>query len=117
MKHNNDFKHDLEVGQVKERELGDLLENKTIEVKRDLIAKDTGNVFIEYECRGAPSGLSTTKADFHCIAVEHLFIILSTDKLKEIVRPYIGTKKDVLGGDSNLSRGILLPLKQLIDTL
>jgi len=38
MKHNNDFQHDLEVGQVKEKELADLLENKTIEVKRDLIA-------------------------------------------------------------------------------
>jgi len=114
MKHNNDFQHDLEVGQVKEKELADLLENKTIEVKRDLIAKDTGNVFIEYECREKPSGIATTKADFHCIAVEHLYIILSTEKLKDIVRPYFGTDRDVLGGDSNRSKGIKLPLKQLI---
>ena len=36
MKHNGDFRHDLEVGQVKEKELADIFEGSTIEVKRDL---------------------------------------------------------------------------------
>ena len=48
MKHNNDFKYDLEVGQLKESELGDMLSNSKIEVKYDLRAKETGNVFVEY---------------------------------------------------------------------
>jgi len=110
----SNFSHDLEVGQVKEKELDDILRNKLIEVKTDFIAKDTGNVFIEYECRGKPSGIAKTNADFYCIAVEHLLIILPTDKLKDIVRPFLGTNKDRLGGDNNLSKGILLPIKILI---
>ena len=110
----SNFKYDLEVGQVKEKELADILQNKTIEVKRDLMTKDTGNVFIEYECRGKPSGISKTKSDFYCIAVEYMFIILPTKKLKNIVRPFIGTSRDVVGGDDNLSKGILLSTKELI---
>jgi len=110
----NDFKYDLEVGQVKEKELADILQNKTIEVKTDLIAKDTGNVFIEYEYKGNPSGIAKTKSDFYCIAVEHLLIILPTNKLKDIVRPLFGTNKDRVGGDDNLSKGICLPLTTLI---
>tara|TARA_R100001163_G_C5063342_1_gene200603 strand:- start:263 stop:616 length:354 start_codon:yes stop_codon:yes gene_type:complete len=110
----SDFKYDLEVGQVKEKELAEILQNKTIEVKTDLMAANTGNVFIEYECRGKPSGLSTTKSDFYCIAIEYLLIILPTAKLKEVVRPFLRTSRDVKGGDDNLSKGILLPIKTLI---
>ena len=110
----SDFKYDLEVGQVKEKELAEILQGKTIEVKRDLMTKHTGNVFIEYECRGKPSGIAKTKADFYCIAIEDVFIILPTNNLKDIVRPFIGTTRDVKGGDDDLSKGILLPLKILI---
>lgn len=35
-----------------------------IEVKEDVRTKDTGNVVIECESRGKPSGIRTTKADF-----------------------------------------------------
>ena len=38
MKYNNDFQFDLKVGQAKEIELGNILNDKTIEVKYDLIA-------------------------------------------------------------------------------
>jgi hypothetical protein len=108
----SDFKYDLEVGQVKEKELAEILQGKTIEVKRDLMTKHTGNVFIEYEWE--KSGIAKTKADFYCIAIEDVFIILPTNNLKDIVRPFIGTNKDVKGGDDDLSKGILLPLKILI---
>ena len=33
MNYNNDFKYDLKVGQTKEQELGDIFNNKTVEVK------------------------------------------------------------------------------------
>ena len=52
MKYCSDFKYDLEIGQVKEKELGDIFNNSTIEVKNDLSAHKTGNVFVEYESRG-----------------------------------------------------------------
>lgn len=111
---NNDFKYDLAVGQVKEKELAEALSNKTIEVKRDLATKRTGNVFIEYEYRGNPSGIARSEADYYAFAIEDSFIILPTEKLKEVCRKYLGTKKDIKGGDDLQSKGILLPLQELI---
>lgn len=37
---------------------------KGIEVKSDLMSKDTGNIVVEIEFNGKPSALSTTKADY-----------------------------------------------------
>ena len=114
MEYCSDFRYDLEVGQVAEAGLADTFENKKIEVKRDLKAKETGNIFIEYESRGKPSGLATTQSDFYCFVVEDLHIMLPTSQLKNIARSYIGTGRDVRGGDNNTSKGILLRLKDLI---
>ena len=115
MKHNSDFKYDLEVGRVAERILEKLLENKTIEVKRDLQAINTGNIYVEYESRDKPSGLAHTKADYYCyfITAGRMFLI-ETEELKELCRKYIGTDRDRRGGDSDTSKGILLPLTDLI---
>lgn len=114
MNFNSDFKYDLEVGQVAEKELARLL-GKRIEVKNDQKAHITGNVFIEYESRGKKSGIATSEAEYYCIVVRgDRFIILPSKQLKQICRKYIGTKRDVLGGDSNTSKGILLPLKDLL---
>ena len=110
MKHNNDFKYDLEVGQLKESELDDMLSNSKIEVKYDLRAKETGNVFVEYESRGKPSGIFTTQSDFYCFAIAHSFVLISLSELKTRCRKYIGTRRDVVGGDSDTSKGILLSL-------
>src|SRR4051812_1030618 len=35
------------------------------EIKRDYRAGETGNVFVEFESRGKPSGIETTEADYH----------------------------------------------------
>lgn len=114
MEYCSDFRYDLEVGQVAEAELADTFENKKIEVKRDLRAKETGNIFIEYASRGKPSGLATTQSDFYCFVIEDLHIMLPTVQLKKIARSYLGTSRDVRGGDNNTSYGILLRLKDLI---
>lgn len=114
MKYNNDFRHDLEVGQLGEKLLADILENKTIEVKKDLKAFSTGNVFVEYESRGKKSGLSTSEADWWAFIYSDTQIsLIETKCLKELCRQYIGTKRDVLGGDMNTSKGILLPINEL----
>lgn len=114
MDYNNDFKYDLKVGQIKEKELGDILENKTIEVKNDLKATTTNNVFVEYFSRGKLSGVSTSEADFYCFAFGDTYHIIKTSKLKEICRKYLNTNRDVLGGDNNTSAGILLPINELL---
>ena len=47
MNYNNDFRYDLKIGQIAEKELDDIFKDKKIEVKTDFIAQKTGNVFIE----------------------------------------------------------------------
>lgn len=114
MNYNNDFKYDLKVGQAKEKELGDIFNSKKVEVKYDLQALDTGNVYVEYFSRGKRSGLSTSEADFYCFAFGQTYHLIRTEDLKDRCRKYLGTKRDKKGGDNNTSKGILLPLKELL---
>jgi hypothetical protein len=37
----------------------------TFEIKEDFTCERTGNVGIEFECRGKPSGIAVSKADFY----------------------------------------------------
>ncbi len=114
MEFNNDFKYDLKVGQVAEKHLSDILSNKKIEVKNDLQANKTGNIFIEYESRNKKSGIAKSEADYYCIFIKSIFILIETKDLKNICRKYLNTNRDIKGGDSNTSKGILLPIKDLI---
>lgn len=62
----------------------------TYEIKTDVKCAplfDTGNIFIEYESRGKPSGISVTKSDWfvtHFIYLKEIWFIKS-DKLKELI--------------------------------
>ena len=114
MDYNNDFKYDLKVGQAKEKELGVIFNNKTVEVKYDLQALETNNVYVEYYSRGKKSGISTSQADYYCFAFGDTFHLISTYSLKDKCRKYIGTHRDKKGGDNNTSKGILLPIKELL---
>jgi len=118
MEYNNDFSHDLELGNEGERLIGELFDAKTkIEVKTDLKAYLTGNLYIEYECRGKKSGIAKSKADYWAFVVspDHRYFI-KTETLKLICRKYLNTGRDVPGGDSNSSKGILLPMSELTNT-
>lgn len=116
MKYNNDFKYDLKVGQAKEEELGEIFNSKTIEVKYDLQALKTNNVYVEYSSRGKPSGISKSVADFYCFCFGDTFHLIATTVLKERCRKYLNSSRDKKGGDSNTSKGVLLPLKELLQT-
>ena len=114
MNYNNDFKYDLKVGQVKEKELGDIFNLKTIEVKYDLQALSTGNVYGEYESRGKKSGISISESDYYCFCFGETFHLIKTQDLKNRCREFLGTNRDKKGGDNNTSKGILLPINKLI---
>jgi hypothetical protein len=114
MNFNNDFKYDLKVGQVKEEELANIFNSKTIEVKYDLQALKTGNVYVEYESRNKKSGISTSQSDYYCFCFGDTFHLVKTEDLKKRCRKFIGTNRDKKGGDNNTSKGILLPLKDLL---
>jgi len=113
MKYNNDFKYDLKVGQTKEEELGNIFNDKKIEVKYDLKALKTRNVYVEYESRGKKSGISKTESHYYCFAFGSTFHLIETELLKNRCRKYINTNRDKRGGDNDSSKGILLPLEEL----
>tara|TARA_R110000803_G_scaffold151060_1_gene216237 strand:+ start:183 stop:539 length:357 start_codon:yes stop_codon:yes gene_type:complete len=113
--YNNNFKYDLKIGQIKERELADIFQREPIEVKYDLKALDTGNVYVEYYSRGKKSGISTSEAKFYCFAfVDDTYHLIKTKNLKVKCREYINTSRDKKGGDNNTSKGILLPITDLL---
>lgn len=132
MDYNSDFKYDLALGQLGEGWVGKMLSSKTIEVKFDFACYRTGNLYIEYESRGKPSGIATTKADYWMLIAstqkgvelktqlrdiekdDILFsVLLSTEHLKELCRTKY-YRKDVSGGDNNTSTGVLIKSKDLL---
>ena len=94
----------------------------TFEVKTDLWERDidqggSGNMAIEFKCRGKPSGIRKTKAKFFAyyfpkVSEEQLWVI-SIMKLKELLKEH--TFKAVDGGetyydnDKKVTRCYLIP--------
>jgi hypothetical protein len=98
-----------------------MLENKKIEVKseRDLWQK-TGNIAIEYESYGKPSGIHSTEADywFHNLCIgEDTFatLVFETKSLKRIIDK-LDYKRTVSGGDNMASRMYLLNIQKLFSS-
>ena len=115
------FDIDLEYGKVREKQVADMLQDKKIEVKseRDVWQK-TGNIAIEYECYGKPSGINATESDywFHnlCIGDETFAtIVFDTTSLKRIITN-LDSKRSVSGGDNNAARMYLLNLQKLFSS-
>jgi uncharacterized protein (DUF3820 family) len=85
----------------------------TIEVKSDRQASQTGNLAIEYECNGKPSGINKTTADYW------IYFIVYPDreecyKIKTTTLRKITEKcKQVSGGDGNRSRLYLVSKTKL----
>lgn len=115
------FDIDLEYGKVREQMVADMLQDKKIEVKseRDVWQK-TGNIAIEYESYGKPSGINATESDywFHNLCIgEDTFatIVFDTNSLKRIIAN-LDKKRSVSGGDNNASRMYLLNLQKLFSS-
>ena len=98
-----------------------LTESGLIECKVDLKAYRTGNVFIEYEYRGQPSGLAITEAAFWAIGLLNAegtietIVFVSVPRLKDLCRPFLKTSHDLAGGDHHRTRGIKLPMFELLN--
>jgi hypothetical protein len=86
---------------------------------RDRQTKQTGNVYIEYQSRGKPSGIKTTKADkWAYILQDGCILIVDTELLKKALRYLIKAKlcvKDMPGGDNNTSLGVLVSVERLME--
>jgi hypothetical protein len=122
---NPKFDKDLKFGEAGENWLVWLgSDNAKVEVKteRDIWAK-TGNIVFEYSCRGKPSGIAKTEADWwvHLLSkdgkVVHGFM-WSVPVLKHFLRdihrdPSMFNCKVLNGGDDHASTMIVVPIKQL----
>lgn len=115
------FDIDLEYGKVREKLVADMLQDKKIEVKSERdVWQRTGNICIEYESYGKPSGIAATESDywFHNLCIgEDIFatIVFDTKSLKRII-DNLDYKKSVSGGDNNASRMYLLNLQKLFSS-
>ena len=115
------FDIDLEYGKVREKMVADMLQNKKREVKSERdVWQRTGNIAIEYECYGKPSGINATESDywFHNLCIgEDTFatLVFDTKSLKRIIDK-LDYKKSVSGGDNNASRMYLLNLQKLFSS-
>ena len=115
------FDLDLQYGSIREDKIADMLTNKKIEVKseRDIWQK-SGNICVEYESWGKPSGIRATESDywFHNLCIgkdEYCTLVFKTDTLRKIVDK-LDTFKTVSGGDNNASRMFLINLQKLFST-
>jgi len=115
------FDIDLAYGQMHEDQIIEMLQDKKIEVKteRGMWTK-TGNIAIEFESYGKPSGINATESDywFHRLAVDdEVFCTLVFDvpTLKKIVEK-LDYHKVVKGGDNYASKMFLVNLSKLFST-
>lgn len=115
------FDLDLEYGQVREDEVANMLQDKKIEVKSERdVWQRTGNIAIEYQSWGKPSGIAATEADywFHNLCVGddiYATIVFRVDILKKII-DNLDSVRSVSGGDANASRMYLLNLQKIFTT-
>ena len=115
------FDLDLQYGKVREQLVADMLQDKKIEVKSERgMWQKTGNIAIEYQSYGKPSGIAATESDywFHnlCVGDETFCtLVFDTKSLKKIIRN-LDSKKSVSGGDNNASRMYLLNLQKLFSS-
>lgn len=78
----------------------------TFECKADAMTSSTGNVCIEYEWRGNPSGITTSEAKYYAVLANGLWHIAFTD----VVRYYMEDYPVTTCGDSRMGRAYLIPL-------
>lgn len=119
MEYCNDFKYDLKVGQVGEQLLNSILSTKTIEVKRDSWIYKSGNIAIEYESRGKPSGIAKSQADYWAIIFsgdykDEVVLLIKQNRLKEITRHYYRKGNIKSMGDNNSSKAVLIPITEIL---
>jgi|TARA_Y100000114_G_scaffold53763_1_gene49058 hypothetical protein len=115
------FDIDLSYGSIREDKIIDMFLNKKIEVKSEKnMWQDTGNICIEYESWGRPSGIKATEADywFHNLCVgenEYCTLVFKTEVLRSIVND-LDTFKSVSGGDNKASKMFLINLQKLFSS-
>ena len=87
---------------------------KHYEIKTDVFCtpkRDTGNMFIEFECRGKASGVLVSQADWFVTYFPHLneMWFITTQELKDILNTHYLPMTSQSGDKGSNTRGFLLP--------
>jgi signal recognition particle subunit SEC65 len=136
------FSQDYAVARETEKEIENILENRgytvlefcndkrydlllekngrkvAVEIKEDFTCEKTGNVGLEFGCRGKPSGISTTEADFYIYKVHTpkgvIVVSISTKTLRKMIED-CQYHRIVSGGDEGSnSRNYLFRLDKFL---
>ena len=116
------FDVDLEFGQQWEKHIDEVFSGATqceVKTERDKWAS-TGNICIEIESYGKPSGLTSTEAGVwvHNLVKDNELccsLMFSTDKLRKVMeemKPFT-----VMGGDNNASKLYLVSIEKLMKAI
>ena len=94
--------------------------NKKIsyEIKTDVYCSpknDTGNIFIEFECRGKASGISVTEADWFVTYFLHLgeAWFIKTDELRKLIADSTFKVRENSGDKNSNTKGYLIRRKTI----
>ncbi len=108
---NNDNKYDIKM----------LKNNKEIsyEIKTDTWCdqfKDSGNIFVEFECRDKPSGIEVTEAEWFVTFFKHLGHIwfIKTSVMKQLIETENFRTTNQSGDKGSNTRGYLVPRNQYL---
>lgn len=121
------FDIDAEFGHQGEMFVQDLIRSITtgqIEVKRDARWKDTGNIYVEFECRRRdgwnPSGIVTTTAESWAFVIgdPEVVLFVPTSTLRDVfeVERAAGRVAQETDG-SHPTKGVLVPTQRLLARL
>jgi len=90
-----------------------------IEVKSEALAYKTGNICIEYFCRGKPSGISVTKSEYYYIYVvkdekEYRLFKIPVEDIKNMITDKLYTR-ECKGGDDMASKMYLFKINNILN--
>lgn len=74
-----------------------------VEIKEDFTCEETGNVGVEFECRGRASGIAVSQADLYLFKIHKPdrdidYLMLETKTIKDLIRRKM-YHRIVIGGD------------------
>lgn len=119
---NYDFILDLPEGTAAERLAKEILsgERGTVEVKREWIVSSSGNVAVEFKCRGRSSGIATSMATWWAFVLDgpkyghEVVILIKRVRLRDLAREFYKKGSWKPGGDNGASRMVLIPVDELV---
>jgi len=111
------FRNDMKRGNEQQQLVMDIFEGESFEIKSDFMAHKTGNIAIEFQCRGKDSGIRKTESDHwvYKITEPDIIIIFNTGRLRKFVEDNMNTYKVIMGGDDYSSRMMLIPIKEILN--